>query len=92
MQLCVFRRSSAWADQAELEKTAAVSARVGNEDMPDKVRWTRSYVIDEAGLRLGTMSGPSARRWVTACSCALRFGHGATSDRRPPYLRPRHRG
>lgn len=38
MHLYMIRRSSAWAKQAEPEKTAAVSARVGNEDMPDKVR------------------------------------------------------
>ena len=54
MQLYMSRRSSAWADQAELERTAAVSARVGNEDMPDKVRWIRSYVVNEPDGRLGT--------------------------------------
>lgn len=54
MQLYMIRRSSAWADQAELERIAAVSARVGNEDMPDKVRWIRSYVVNEPDGRLGT--------------------------------------
>ena len=54
MQLYMIRRSSAWADQAELERTAAVSARVGNEDMPDKVRWIRSYVVNEPDGRLCT--------------------------------------
>ncbi|MDM7971289.1 MAG: DUF4242 domain-containing protein [Paracoccaceae bacterium] len=54
MQLYMIRRSSAWADQAELERIAAVSARVGNEDMPDKVRWIRSYVVNEPDGRLGS--------------------------------------
>jgi hypothetical protein len=54
MELYMIRRASAWADASELEKTAAESARVGNEEMPDKLRWIRSYVIREADGRLGT--------------------------------------
>ena len=54
MLLYMIRRPSAWADQAELEKTAATSARIGDEDMPDKVRWIRSYVVNEPDGRLGT--------------------------------------
>jgi len=54
MDLFMIRRPSAWANEAELEKTAAISTRVGNEDMPDKVRWIRSYVLKEPDGRLGT--------------------------------------
>jgi hypothetical protein len=54
MQLYMIRRSSAWADTAELEKTAAVSGKIGDEEMSDKVRWIRSYVVNEADGRLGT--------------------------------------
>lgn len=54
MQLYMIRRPSAWADQAELEQTAEISARIGDEDMPDKVRWIRSYVVNEPDGRLGT--------------------------------------
>jgi hypothetical protein len=54
MDLYMIRRHSAWADEAELEKTAETSARIGNEDMRDKVRWIRSYVIKERDGRLGT--------------------------------------
>ncbi|MGI1661977.1 nickel-binding protein [Palleronia sp. KMU-117] len=50
----MIRRTSAWKDPAELEKTAAESARVGNEEMQDSVRWIRSYVIRETDGRLGT--------------------------------------
>ncbi len=54
MQLYMIRRSSAWADTAELEKTAAISGKIGDEEMSDKVRWIRSYVVNEADGRLGT--------------------------------------
>lgn len=54
MKLFMIRRPSAWANQAELEKTAETSARIGNEEMPDKVRWIRSYVLNEQDGRLGT--------------------------------------
>ena len=54
MQLYVIRRPSAWANLAELEKAGAKSARIGNEEMPDKVRWIRSYVVHEADGRVGT--------------------------------------
>lgn len=40
---------------AALEKAASVSARKGNEEMPDQVRWIRSYVVDEDDGRLGTV-------------------------------------
>jgi len=55
MQLFAIRRRSNWSDKAELGATAGVSARVGNEEMPDKVRWIRSYVVREADGRLGTV-------------------------------------
>jgi hypothetical protein len=50
----MIRRPSAWADSSELEKTAAESARVGNEEMPDRVRWIHSYMVREADGRFGT--------------------------------------
>lgn len=55
MQLYVIRRRSAFADIPDLEKSAARSAKVGNEDMPDRVRWIRSYVVEEQDGRLGTV-------------------------------------
>lgn len=54
MQLYVIRRPSAWANAAELEATAATSARIGDEEMSDRVRWIRSYVVKEPDGRLGT--------------------------------------
>ncbi|QBR72973.1 DUF4242 domain-containing protein [Beijerinckiaceae bacterium] len=54
MDLYVIRRPSAWADLQELEAAGAKSAKVGNEELPDRVRWIRSYVVNEPDGRLGT--------------------------------------
>lgn len=54
MQLYVIRRPSAWANAEELKVIGARSARIGDEEMSDRVRWIRSYVVEEADGRLGT--------------------------------------
>ena len=61
MDLYVIRRPSAWANLGELEKAGAKSARIGNEEMPDRVRWIRSYVVHEADGRIGTVCIYQAR-------------------------------
>ena len=55
MELYAIRRPSAWADTQELEAAAAKSARIGTQDMADRVRWIRSYVVEELDGRLGTI-------------------------------------
>ena len=55
MQIYVIRRPSAWASLKELEAAGAKSARIGDEEMPDKVRWIRSYVVHEPDGRIGTV-------------------------------------
>lgn len=55
MKTYVIRRRTVWKTPAELEAAAARSARIGNEEMPDLVRWIRSYVVQEADGRLGTV-------------------------------------
>ena len=55
MKLYAIRRRQAWKTPSELEKAASISARVGNEEMPDQVRWIRSYVVQEADGQLGTV-------------------------------------
>jgi hypothetical protein len=55
MQTYVILRRSAWADADELGVAAERSAKVGNEEMPDDVRWIRSYVLQEPDGRVGTV-------------------------------------
>lgn len=55
MHTYVIMRRSAWANPSELEAAAAKSTQVGNEEMPDKVKWIRSYVLQEPDGRLGTV-------------------------------------
>jgi Nickel responsive protein SCO4226-like len=55
METYVIRRRNAWKDAAELEATAALSKKIGDEEMPDRVRWIRSYVVKEADGTLGTV-------------------------------------
>lgn len=67
MNTYVIRRRSVWASAEELEKTASRSAKIGNEEMADQVRWIRSYVVQEDDGRLGTVCiyqavGPEAIR------------------------------
>lgn len=51
----VIDRRSAWSTPEELKAAAAESTRVGNEEMPDDVRWIRSYVVRHDDGRLGTV-------------------------------------
>jgi hypothetical protein len=55
MKLFTIRRRNAWKNAQELEATASVSARVGSDEMSDKVRWIRSYVVQEDDGSLGTV-------------------------------------
>ena len=55
MQTYVIRRRNAWKNAQELEATAGVSLRIGNTEMSDKIRWIRSYVVNEDDGTLGTV-------------------------------------
>jgi hypothetical protein len=55
MQLYAILRRRGWRSGAELEQAAARSTKVGNEEMPDEVRWIRSYVLDEGSGSVGTV-------------------------------------
>ena len=55
MNLYAILRRSGWRSGEELEQAAVRSTRVGNDDMPDDVRWIRSYVLDEGGGSVGTV-------------------------------------
>ena len=55
METYVILRRGGWRSAAELEEAAARSRRVGDEEMPDDVRWIRSYVTKEGDGSLGTI-------------------------------------
>jgi hypothetical protein len=55
MQLYAILRRSGWRSAEELGEAAQRSTRVGDEDMPDDVRWIRSYVLDEGAGTVGTV-------------------------------------
>jgi hypothetical protein len=55
MQTYAILRRSGWKSPADLEEAAARSTKVGNEDMPDDIRWIRSYVLEEGGSTVGTV-------------------------------------
>src|SRR6058998_3169082 len=67
MQQYVILRRSGWSSPAELEEAAGRSSKVGDEEMPDDIRWIRSYVLEEGGGSVGTVciyqaSSPEAIR------------------------------
>jgi thiamine biosynthesis protein ThiC len=55
MDTYVILRRSGWSSPAELAEAAGRSARVGDEDMPEDIRWIRSYVLEEGGGSVGTV-------------------------------------
>jgi hypothetical protein len=50
----IFRRNG-WRTPEDLETAALRSKQVGDEQMPDDVRWIRSYVLLEENGSLGTV-------------------------------------
>jgi hypothetical protein len=55
MELYAILRRNGWRSGAELEEAAARSTKVADEQMPDDVRWIRSYVLQEDGGSVGTV-------------------------------------
>ena len=55
MQLYAIIRRDGFRDGPDLQQAAARSTQVGNEEMPDKIRWIRSYVLSEPSALVGTL-------------------------------------
>ena len=55
MNTYVILRRSGWRSAEELGEAAERSRKVGDEEMPDEVRWIRSYVLEEGGGSVGTV-------------------------------------
>jgi len=67
MELFVILRRDGWRSGDELELAAARSKQVADDEMPDDIRWIRSYVLDEGAGSVGTVciyqaSSPEAIR------------------------------
>jgi thiamine biosynthesis protein ThiC len=67
MDQYVILRRGGWRSPEELGEAAARSKRVADEDMPDDIKWIRSYVLEEGGGPVGTVcvyqaSSPEAIR------------------------------
>jgi hypothetical protein len=67
MQSYAILRRSGWKSPGDLQVAAERSRKVGDEEMPDDIRWIRSYVLDEGGGSVGTVciyqaSSPEAIR------------------------------
>ena len=55
MKLYAILRRSGWRSAEELGEAAARSTQVGDDEMPEEVRWIRSYVLAEGAGSLGTV-------------------------------------
>ena len=66
MKTYVILRREGWRSAEDLERAAERSTEIGDQ-MPDDVRWIRSYVLEENGGSVGTVciyeaSSPEAVR------------------------------
>jgi hypothetical protein len=55
MQTYVILRRSGWKSPDELGLAAGRSKRTADEQMPDDIRWIRSYVLEEGAGAVGTV-------------------------------------
>ena len=67
MDLYVILRRSGWRSPDDLGEAAQRSKQVADEQMPDDIKWIRSYVLEEGGSSVGTVcvyqaSSPEAIR------------------------------
>lgn len=55
MDTYVILRRSGWRSPEDLEEAGARSAKVGDEEMSDRIRRIRSYALEEDGGTVGTV-------------------------------------
>jgi hypothetical protein len=51
----VIRRRDGWKSPEELQEAGAKSARVGDDEMSDDIRWIRTYAVKEGDGGIGTL-------------------------------------
>lgn len=54
MQTYMILRRSAWKDEIELHDSTAMAQQVADDEMDGRVKWIRSYMLDEEDGTLGT--------------------------------------
>ena len=55
MKTYAILRRSGWRSPGDLQEAAARSSNVGDNQMPDDIRWIRSYVLAEGDGSVGTV-------------------------------------
>jgi len=55
MDTYVILRRNGWRTPEDLQAAAQRSSSVGDSEMPDDIRWIRSYVVKEEDGSLGTL-------------------------------------
>jgi hypothetical protein len=75
-------RRNGWRTPEDLEAAAMRSKQVGDEQMPDDVRWIRSYVLIEEDGSLGTVC-----IYLATDTEAVR-GHAVAADLPVDEIRP----
>src|SRR6476659_3467292 len=55
MDLYAIVRRDGWTIPGDLEEAAGRSSAVGDGEMPDDIRWIRSYVLAEGSGKAGTV-------------------------------------
>jgi hypothetical protein len=74
MNLYAIRRRGAWSNLQDLQSAAARSAHIGNSEMADRVRWIRSYVVEEPDRMVGTVCIYEAQDLEAISDHATRVG------------------
>lgn len=55
MRTYAILRRTGWRTPEDLETAAKRSLQVGDEEMPNEIRWIRSYVLEEGAGAVGTV-------------------------------------
>ena len=55
MNQYVILRRSGWRSAEDLGEAAARSKQVADDEMPDDIKWIRSYVLEEGAGSVGTV-------------------------------------
>jgi len=85
MQLYSIRRRKAWKTPDALKVTAARSAEIGDGEMSDRVRWIRSYVVNEDD---GSAQSASMRRATLNHSASTPRGWECQATKLAPFPTP----